>query len=63
MKVAVDPTRCVGVGICEALAPDLFSVGDDAIVDVLHPDIVPSARENDARNAVSDCPSGALRLE
>jgi ferredoxin len=59
-RVLVDRERCVGSGTCEALAPDLFEVGDDGIVEVLRQD--PAEDDDAARDAVSACPTGALSL-
>jgi ferredoxin len=42
------------------LAPDLFEVGDDGVVQVLRPD--PAGDDAAAREAVSTCPTGALSL-
>ena len=61
IRVLVDRERCVGSGTCEALAPDLFEVGDDGVVEVLRPD--PGADEQAARDAVHACPTGALSLD
>jgi ferredoxin len=60
-RVQVDRERCVGSGTCEALAPDLFEVGDDGIVELLRP---PASDGDDAAasDAVSGCPTGALSL-
>jgi ferredoxin len=35
VKVGVDRDRCVGSGTCEALAPDVFEVGDDGVLTLL----------------------------
>jgi ferredoxin len=60
-RVLVDRERCVGSGTCEALAPDLFEVGDDGVVELLRPD--QGGDEAVARDAVSACPTGALSLD
>ena len=58
-RVLVDRERCVGSGTCEALAPELFEVGDDGVVELLGP--VP-ADDAEVRDAVSACPTGALSI-
>jgi ferredoxin len=60
-RLQVDRERCVGSGACEALAPDLFEVGNDGIVEVLRP---PTSDGDDAAagDAVSGCPTRALSL-
>ena len=59
-RVLVDRERCVGSGTCEALAPDLFEVGDDGVVELLRPD--PEGDDAEVREAVSACPTSALSL-
>jgi ferredoxin len=61
MRVEVDRELCVGSGTCELLAPDVFEVGDDGVVRVLQPE--PGQSDEDAvRDAVAQCPTGALGL-
>ena len=61
-RIVVDGGRCVGSGACEALAPDVFEVGDDGMVAVLRPR--PAAGDlPDVEAAVRTCPTGALALE
>jgi ferredoxin len=59
-RVLVDRERCVGSGTCEALAPELFEVGDDGVVELLRPD--PAGDDAEVRDAVAACPTGALSL-
>ena len=60
-RLEADFERCVGAGACEALAPDLFEVGDEGTVTVLRPR--PEGTDvRDAEDAVQQCPTGALRL-
>ncbi|OBI08354.1 ferredoxin [Mycolicibacter nonchromogenicus] len=59
MKVTVNEDRCVGHGICESIAPDLFAVGDDGLSHVLVDDIGEDRREAAAK-AIAACPSQAL---
>ncbi|TFV63688.1 ferredoxin [Geodermatophilus sp. DF01-2] len=61
MRVEVDRERCVGSGTCELLAPDVFEVGDDGVVRVLGTQPGP-ADEDAVRDAVAQCPTGALGL-
>jgi ferredoxin len=60
-RIEVDRDRCVGSGTCEALAPDIFEVGDDGVLVVLRPE--PGEDElSDVRDAVQACPTRALTL-
>ncbi|MGY1781319.1 ferredoxin [Geodermatophilus sp. SYSU D01036] len=59
MRVTADRELCVGSGQCELLAPDAFEVDDDGAVRVLQetPDDADAARD-----AVQQCPTGALSI-
>lgn len=61
MRIVVDRSRCSGLGMCEAEAPDLFEVRDDGNLQVLdeHPGAVHRAA---VEAAVSACPTEALSL-
>lgn len=61
MKVTVDRTKCTGLGICEAMAPDVFEVDENGDL-VLLTDTVDADGLDDARAAVEGCPTEALRL-
>ena len=57
VEVRVDADLCVGVGQCEALAPQVFRVSDDGVGEVVEPGFVePSI----AAAATEACPSGAI---
>ena len=62
MKVHADRDRCEGLGMCEAMAPDLFEVGDDGRVDVLDDSPAADLRAH-VTAAVDACPVSALRLQ
>jgi ferredoxin len=56
MRVAVDRTKCAGVGTCEAAAPSYFEVQSDGTVKVL--DESPAQDTRSAlESAVDQCPS------
>jgi ferredoxin len=62
MKVSVDAEKCQGHTLCAWVAPDVFRLGDDdghAYVD--DPD-VPAEHEQAVRNAVINCPEGAITI-
>jgi ferredoxin len=61
MKVVVDRDKCVGLGICEATAPDVFEIDDDGALMILADDIAPD-QLGAVRAAVDGCPTEALRL-
>ncbi|AII10942.1 ferredoxin [Rhodococcus opacus] len=60
MKIAVDRTKCTGLGICESLAPNVFEVDDNGDL-ILLTETVSEDREG-VREAVTGCPTEALRL-
>lgn len=57
MKITADRDVCIGAGLCVVSDPAAFDQDDDGIVLVLAEDPDDAARE-----AVSLCPSGALRV-
>ncbi|MCW2719753.1 MAG: ferredoxin [Pseudonocardiales bacterium] len=61
MKIAADRDTCIGAGLCVGTSDTVFDQDDDGIVVVLveEPD---GADADKAREAVSLCPSGALRI-
>jgi ferredoxin len=62
MKIVVDRDKCVSLGICEGLAPNIFVLNDDGELEVDENAQVPAAEREGVRSAVSGCPVGALRL-
>ncbi|MCV7412379.1 ferredoxin reductase [Mycobacterium florentinum] len=62
MKVAVDTTKCSGIGLCEMAAPTVFEVGDDGQAQAINPE--PSEDERAAvEQAVRECPTSALSIQ
>lgn len=61
LNVEVEIDLCVGTGQCEMLVPEVFTVGDDGVVE-LHPDAVADADPTLLRRAVRNCPTAALQL-
>lgn len=61
MHIKADRDTCIGAGNCVLAAEDVFDQDDDAVVMVLVE--VPSEDQvGEVRNAVTQCPSGALKL-
>ncbi|MEA5363794.1 ferredoxin [Amycolatopsis sp., V23-08] len=61
MRIEADRGRCDGLGMCEAMAPDFFEVGDDGTVVVLDERPGEDHRQ-DVAAAVDSCPVLALKL-
>lgn len=62
MKAFVDPDLCLGCGICETVAPDVFQLGPDAIARVLLEEI-PANLQAATREAMDQCPEQAISIE
>jgi ferredoxin len=61
IDVAVHPERCMAMGFCRALAPDVFGADDDNWVRLREPH--PAAdRLGDVRDAADSCPHGAIEV-
>jgi ferredoxin len=61
MRVHADREICIGAGNCVFAAPEVFDQNDDGTVELLDPD--PAAEHQDnVRDAVARCPSGAISL-
>jgi ferredoxin len=61
MKVVADRDVCIGAGMC-VMAAGIFDQDEDGLVVIADAEEVPAEKQQRVRNAVSLCPSGALRL-
>ena len=61
MRVFADRDVCIGAGMCVMTAA-MFDQDEDGIVVIDGAEEVPADDQQRVRNAVSLCPSGALRL-
>jgi ferredoxin len=61
VNIELDVTRCTGLGLCEAMAPEHFEVQDDGSLTVLRVDVESDELEQ-VRGAIASCPTEALRL-
>jgi len=60
-RLCLDVSRCVGVGQCELLEPELFRVDDDnGTATIVNEPVLPSQR---AEVIVNQCPSGAIQID
>lgn len=62
MRIVLDETKCSSLGMCEAVAPQFFEVGDDGALAVLRP-TADEAQRSLLEEAVAACPTAALRLD
>ena len=57
-RISIDRSLCNGHGVCEAIAPEVFELGDDGLV-VLRA----ALSEDDAVQEACDCcPMGAISI-
>jgi ferredoxin len=61
MKVIADRDICIGAGMC-VMTARVFDQDEDGIVVIDGAEEVPAEEHQRVRNAVSLCPSGALRF-
>jgi ferredoxin len=61
-RVIVERSRCCGYGLCAALCPEVYKLGDDGIV-FLESELVPAEFLEAAREGAAACPAEALRVE
>lgn len=62
MRIVHDTNRCSSIGMCEALAPDIFEVGADGALTVLQRE-PPDDRRAEVEEACLSCPTEALSIE
>ena len=62
MRIKVDPDKCQGHNRCFAIAPDLFAADDYGNAHEVGDGQVPSAQEDKAWLARSNCPEGAIEI-
>ena len=62
MRIVADTNRCEGLGMCEAMQPEFFEVGEDGTVVVLS-DQPDEAHRTQLQAAVDSCPVSALTLQ
>ncbi|MET9819713.1 ferredoxin [Streptomyces sp. NPDC006355] len=63
MRIEIDPGRCMGSGQCVIAAGAVFDQsGETGEVILLGGDTVAEQQEEAVRDAIVNCPSGALSL-
>ena len=60
MKVKVDKEKCLGCGVCVAIAPKSFKLNDEGKSEPIEP---PGDDKEIVENAVESCPVGAISIE
>lgn len=61
IRLRVDRNRCTGLGVCQAIAPDVFDIDDDGLMRII--ESCPSESLRSALDeAVSSCPTEAISI-
>lgn len=60
MRIEILRDVCESNGYCEAVAPQVFHLNDDDVLEVA--DTVPADAEDAVRRAAKSCPKQAIRL-
>ena len=61
MKIDVDFDLCESNGLCEAMAPEVFSIDDDDYLQLSTDEATPETID-DVERAVAACPKQAISL-
>ncbi|MCY3609614.1 MAG: ferredoxin [Acidimicrobiaceae bacterium] len=62
VKITIDVDKCIGSGSCEMIAPGIFEVGNDGLVQLLEDS--PSAEHHGAvRTAAASCPTQVIAVD
>ena len=62
MKINIDMDKCTGHGLCEAVAEDVFEVGDDGQAHLLIEQPA-EGRRAEMEDAVDQCPTDAISIQ
>jgi len=62
MKIKVHDDLCIGCGICEGIAPEVFSLETEPYAVVLL-DPIPEEFQDAVREAAESCPEAAIEIE
>jgi len=61
VRVVVDAEKCIGIGQCELLEPEIFRLDDETAISVVVGDgLLPCDR---ASLIAEKCPSGSIKIE
>ena len=59
MKVKVNEDACISCGACAAICEDVFEINDEGVSSV-KVDNVNEDKEQEVRDAIDACPTGAI---
>jgi ferredoxin len=61
MKIEVDLGACRSYGLCAGVAPDVFEINEEGVLQLLQAD-VDDSRRAEMEDAALMCPTQAIRL-
>jgi ferredoxin len=62
VRATIDADKCMGHGVCYALAPNVFEDDDQGYGHVIGDGEVPQEHTHEARNGAANCPEGAISV-
>lgn len=62
MRAIVDQDLCIGCGICEGIAPEIFSLQTEPYAVVIM-DPITGEFQAAAQESADECPEGAITIE
>jgi ferredoxin len=62
MKVRVDPARCMGHGMCTALAPDVYRINEDSGLNEMGEFTIADDLRDSVNRGLAACPERAISL-
>lgn len=62
MKIKVNQDACIGCGACLSVAGDLFEMNEDGLSHAKVEE-VPEDKQDQAKDAIESCPTGAIEEE
>jgi ferredoxin len=63
MKIRVDRDLCESMGVCEQIAPAVFQIDEDDVLQVFGDSLHAPMDEDAVDKAIRRCPRGALSRE
>jgi len=62
MKINLHIDKCIGCGMCTAVAPDLFSIDSGVVTLKKDPATYTDADKKFSREAAAACPNGVIEI-